>query len=196
MQKNVRSRVRRLCAVVLGSALVTAAGCEISGTATTAPRPTVLSTDTSPPTTPPWRLAELVNHPCTVLGPGDLTRFRLTGPGIPALDSTPSYCRWSTPAAEPEGVRMIFAPNPWHRYGTVEDTKNDKENFRTLHIAGRSAFLVDRRRQSGHRNCMIWVQVASGGLFQVEFVPAAPAIGQDVCGPAIEIAGVIAERIR
>jgi hypothetical protein len=62
MQRDVGSRVRRLWAVLLGSALVAATGCEVSGTATTAPAPTVLAPDTPPPATPPWTLAQLVNR--------------------------------------------------------------------------------------------------------------------------------------
>jgi hypothetical protein len=196
MQRDAGSRVRRLWAVLLGSALVAATGCEVSGTATTAPAPTVLAPDTPPPATPPWTLAELVNHPCTVLGPDDLTRFGLTGPGEPELDSRPGYCHWSPPAPAPDGVAVFFAPNPWDRYGMLQDIERDKEHFRTLDIAGAPAFLVDRHRPSGHRNCMIWVQVASGGLFQVEFAPEVPTAGQDVCGPATALAEVIAERIR
>lgn len=195
MQKSAGRRVRLWCAALLGSVLATA-GCEVSGTATTAPPPSVLDLDTPPPVTPPWTLAELVNHPCTVLGPDDLASFGLVSPGKPQLDFGPRYCRWSAPATDPEAVRLIFAPNPWDRFGALADSKRDEEHFRTLDITGDSAFLVDRHRPSGSRNCMIWVQVASGGLFQLEYVPLAPVPGQDVCGPAIEIAGVIAQRIR
>ncbi|MGW0248589.1 DUF3558 domain-containing protein [Nocardia goodfellowii] len=195
MQQNVRSRVRMFWGVVLGAVLVAGTGCQISGTPTTAPRPTVLGSDTPPAATPPWTLAELVNHPCTMLGPDDLSRFGITGSGEPALNSRPSYCRWRTPGAESGGARMVFAPNPWERFGSLEEIKREEANFRTLQIAGRAAFLVDRHRES-RRNCMIWVQVASGGLFQVEYIPESPVAGQDVCGPAIELAGTIAERIR
>nr|WP_280464008.1 DUF3558 domain-containing protein [Nocardia carnea] len=143
----------------------------------------------------PWSLFELYNHPCTVLGPEDLLRFGLTGPGEPNLDFGSNYCRWGPPHTAPEGLTMYFASNIFDRFSTLEDAERNEEGFRTLDIAGRPAFLVDRY-PNGHRNCMIWVQVASGGLFQTEYVPRAPTPGQDVCGPAIEITTVIAERIR
>lgn len=196
MKTNGTSRIRTLFAVLLGSAFVTAASCDVPGAATTAPPQTVLGRDTPPPTTPPWRLAELVNHPCVVLGPADLARAGLSGPGEPELDFGLGYCHWTPPTADLEGVRLYFAPNPWDRYTTLADSKRHEVNFRTLDIAGSSAFLIDRHRDSGYRNCMIWVQVASGGLFQTEYAPQQPVPDTDVCGPAIEIAAVIAQRIR
>lgn len=196
MQKKAGSRVRRIGAVLMGSALVAAAGCQVPGTATTAPSPPVLDPDTPPSATPPWSLSELYNHPCTVLGPEDLTRFGITGPGEPNLDFGPSYCRWGPPHTAVDGLRMYFAANIFDRFSYLEEVKRDEEGFRTLDIAGRPTFLIDDRHATGHRNCMIWVQAASGGLFQTEYVPRPTAPGDDVCDPAIEITTVIAERIR
>ncbi|GGN99768.1 hypothetical protein GCM10011610_68040 [Nocardia rhizosphaerihabitans] len=196
MPKRARGWRRTIVIVAIGSVIAAAmTGCETSEPADPTPLPTVLGPDTPPPVTPPWTMAQLVNHPCTVLGPDDLARLGFADPGKPS-SSGGHYCQWLTPAANPRQVRMYFGPDYRQRFGALEDLNRTEENFRSLAVAGRPAFLVDDHSDSGHRNCRIWVSVASGGLFQFEFAPANPYPDWDFCATAVEIAAVIAGRLQ
>ncbi|TQM26417.1 DUF3558 domain-containing protein [Nocardia bhagyanarayanae] len=191
-------RGREIRAVVLGLLLaISATGCQISGTATPGPASAVLGPDTAPPPSPPWTLGQVVYHPCTVLGQDDLARLGFAGPGESNVPPGPSYCRWHTLDTAPEPVAMYFAPSPYAKYADVQRISGEeKKNFQTLVIAGRPAFLIDDRRESGHRNCQISVSVPSGGLFRFEYAPRNPGVAGDVCATAQEIATVIAQRLK
>ncbi|WP_194813367.1 DUF3558 domain-containing protein [Nocardia sp. XZ_19_385] len=194
MRKRIRDWNRSIG--VVGLALAAAAtGCQTSGTATPAPPPTVVGPSDTPPPTPPWTLAQLIYHPCNVLGPSDIDRFGFAGPGRLAGSQPNNYCQWLTLPTAAHPIKMYFQPDPWHTYKDIENLRRGEENFRTVTLAGQPAFLVDDRSESGHRNCKIWGAVASGGLFAFEFA-ADPGAPDDLCARATEIATVIADRLQ
>ncbi|MGY0499494.1 DUF3558 family protein [Nocardia sp. FBN12] len=197
MHNRARGWRRTIVVVAVGSVIAAVmTGCDTSGSAALTSPPTVLGPDTPPPVSPPWTLAQLLNHPCTVLGLDDLARFGFAGPGEPDRSGNPHYCRWLTAAANPRQVKMYFAPVYRQEFRAHEDLHRTEDRFRTLTIADRPAFLIDDHSESGRRNCRIWVSVASGGLFAFEFAVVDPHPDWDYCAGAVEIAAVIAERLR
>ncbi|MFC9659623.1 DUF3558 family protein [Nocardia sp. NPDC127606] len=181
----------------IGSIIAAATtGCDTTEPAAPPSPPTVLGPDTPPPVSPPWTLAQLVNHPCTVLVPDDLARFGFADAGAVDLSGHDKYCRWITAAGNLRQVKVYFLPHYRQKFGPLEEINRTEKNFRTLTIADRPAFLIDDRSDSGHRNCKIWVSVASGGLFQFEYAVVDPHPDWDGCAAGIELATVMAEHLQ
>ncbi|MBF6134651.1 DUF3558 domain-containing protein [Nocardia otitidiscaviarum] len=190
MRGGVRAAV---AAAILAGVLET--GCAVEGHPEPAnPTPSIPGPEKKPRPSPPWTAAELVHHQCVVLGREDLVRFGFGSPEQPG--EFDAFCRWRTLDTAPAPVDMYFVPEPWYSYPKLEQAHRGHEHFRTLRVEGRSAFLVDERNYGGYRNCRIWVAVPSGGTIHLEYAPREAAVTWDVCGAALEIATLIAQRVR
>ncbi|WP_306359322.1 hypothetical protein [Nocardia sp. CC227C] len=55
---------------------------------------------------------------------------------------------------------------------------------------------MDERNFGGYRNCRIWVSVPSGGTIHLEYAPREASVDWDVCGAALEITTLVAQRVR
>ncbi|PZT86598.1 MAG: hypothetical protein DI630_34965, partial [Gordonia sp. (in: high G+C Gram-positive bacteria)] len=128
---------------------------------------TIRGSDTPPPSSPPWTLADLVNHQCAVFDEADLARFGMVSPGVVGDGS--GFCRWQSLPTAPTTAVMYFLPDIWRQFEDLEDAYRNEVNFRTLAVAGRPAFVEDDRNFSGTQTCQLWVSVPSGGTIQFEY---------------------------
>ncbi len=183
---------RELWVIVVVLVAMVSTACTTEGDAAPAAPPTVVGPETSPGPAP-WSLPELVNHQCVVLSADDLARFGFTGPG--EVPDGHAYCRWHTPPAAGPRVVMFFVPDVAHSFRALAAAYRSERNFRPVRVAGRSAFVLADRSQSGRVTCRLWVAVPSGGAIQFEHADDR-ARPPDDCGEALAIATVIAERVR
>ena len=156
-------------------------------------RTTVRGSDTPPPSSPPWTLADLVNHQCAVFDEADLARFGMINPGVVGDGS--AFCRWQSLPTAPSAAAMYFLPDIWRQYQDLEDAYRNEPNSRTLTVAGRPAFLEDDRNLSGTQTCQLWVSVPSGGTIQFEYALKTAGDVDENCATAVDIATVLAERV-
>jgi hypothetical protein len=152
---------------------------------------TIRGSDTPPPSSPPWTLAD---HPCAVFDEADLGRFGMVSPGV--VGEGPGFCRWLSLPTAPKAAVMYFLPDISRQYQDLEDAYRNEENFRTLTVAGRPAFVEDDRNLSGTQTCQLWVSVPSGGAIQFEYALKSAGDVDENCATAVDIATVLAERVR
>ncbi|WP_439029375.1 DUF3558 family protein [Gordonia terrae] len=169
------------------------AACTTEGEAIPTPPPTVVGPERSPGPAP-WSLPELVHHQCVVLTPGDLARFGFAHPG--GVPEGHSYCRWHALPGRGPGAVMFFVPDVRHSFRALAEVYRSEDNFRPVRVAGRSAFVLTDRSQSGRLTCRVWVGVPSGGAIQFEHAADRGRPGTHDCYEALAIATVIAERVR
>ena len=154
---------------------------------------TIRGSDTPPPSSPPWTLADLVNHQCAVFDEADLARFEMVSPGVVGDGS--EFCRWQSLPTAPTTAVMYFLPDIRRQYQDLEAAYRDEPNFRTLTVAGRPAFVEDDRNLSGTQTCQLWVSVPSGGTIQFEYALKNAGVVDENCATAVDIATVLAERV-
>ncbi|PZT95358.1 MAG: hypothetical protein DI630_24620 [Gordonia sp. (in: high G+C Gram-positive bacteria)] len=135
---------------------------------------TIRGSDTPPPSSPPWTLADLVNHQCAVFDEADLARFEMVSPGVVGDGS--EFCRWQSLPTAPTTAVMYFLPDIRRQYQDLEAAYRDEPNFRTLTVAGR-------------------VSVPSGGTIQFEYALKNAGVVDENCATAVDIATVLAERV-
>ncbi|SNY89501.1 Protein of unknown function [Nocardia amikacinitolerans] len=189
---------RRWILGVVGAAVVaaTATACDTSGS----PSPSASAPTTSPVAPPPWPLTDLTYHPCSVLGPDEIARFVLEPSGKQATPprELPS-CSWSSiQTGQSGGFTLRFAP------ATSDLSDLDQRRVRdplerTITIAGRRAALTPTLRPDGRNgSCSLYASVPSGGSFYLGIAVSGIATGVDwdVCAKTIDVATVIAARLR
>ncbi|WP_330230484.1 DUF3558 domain-containing protein [Nocardia sp. NBC_00508] len=166
------------------------------------PRPGASSSaaTTSPAPLPPWTLADLTYHPCSVLGADDTARFVLQPDPKPTTppQQLPS-CTWFSIQTGLSGSFTIrFAPQ------TSDLSDLDQRRVRDpleqiITIEGRRATLAPSiRPDSRNGSCSVYVSVASGGSFYLGI--AAPGVSAgvdwDICAKTIDVASTISARLR
>ncbi|MEV0033515.1 DUF3558 family protein [Nocardia sp. NPDC050793] len=183
---------------VVGAAVVaaTAAACGTDGN----PSPLSSTPTTSQVSPPPWALTDLTYHPCSVLGPDETARFVLEPSGKQATPPRElSSCSWLSIQTGPSGsFTLRFAPAT----GDLSDLEQRRVRDpleRTITIAGRRAALAPTLRPDGRNgSCSLYASVPSGGSFYLGIAVSGIGTGVDwdVCAKTIDVATVIASRLR
>lgn len=190
--------VSRAAAVCVMGVVVSACGIGDNDDGSTPAQPstpiTIRGSDTPPPASLPWTLADLVNHQCSVFDEADLTRFAMASPG--AVEDGAEFCRWQSVPTAPTAAVMYFLPDIGRHYQDLEEVYRREENVRTLTIAGRPALIADDRNlSSGTHTCQLWVSVPSGGTIQFEYALKTAGAVDENCSTAIDIVTTIAMRV-
>lgn len=186
----------------VGMAVVATAGCGIGVRSEPAAATKVSTPSSQAPALapPPWTLADLTYHPCSVLDSEDLARFVLDPA---ARAETPPQdlpaCSWFSIQTSLSGSFNIrFAPAK-SDLSDLSQRRMPKPSEQQIAIAGQRAVLSPEIRPDGRNgSCSVSVSVPSGGSFYLGTAAAGIKTGVDwdVCAKTIGIATVISARLR
>lgn len=159
---------------------------------TTAPGPAV------PPA--PWALDDLTDRPCSVLGPEDIARFVLDPVGLSRTppESLPSCTWFSIQTSAVASFNIRFAPQS-HDSSDLGRRIDPGPLERQITIAGRRAVISPTAQPDGNNGlCAVYVAVPSGGSYYLGIAAGGihHGVTWDVCAKTIDVATVIADRLR
>ncbi|WP_280420846.1 DUF3558 family protein [Nocardia carnea] len=198
----MRNAVRAMCrgigvAVAVSAVVLTTAGCE---TNRAAPETVVVEVPGPgmPPPTAPWTTAQLTYHPCVVLAETDLSRFGFESPGDASTPPQGTHCLWRGRDGAGRRQTLSFVPDHDGDYAPYERVFREKnpDATRTLTLADRPAFVFFDG-SGDPLGCTVYAAVESGGQFRlsVDYESGARIAAQD-CDPLVEVAGLVAGRMR